>query len=84
VEVEEEHLCGGNRQGNIIEQQPKQQPQQSQQQTVPRNELADIQDEINEIRALLKTAITQVQLAREEIRELKRMQKQLEELKQKQ
>lgn len=50
---------------------PTQQQQNNNQQTLPpRNEIADLRDELNEVRALIKTAITQIQLARREIEEL--------------
>jgi|ERR671919_772154 hypothetical protein len=45
----------------------KQQQQQPQQQQFSRSELADLQDEITELKAHVKSLITQVQLMRQEL-----------------
>jgi nucleotidyltransferase/DNA polymerase involved in DNA repair len=59
-----EHKC------NKKQQQPQQQYQN--QQTLPRSELADVQDEVAGLEALIKTLVSQVQLLRQEVQQQKK------------
>jgi hypothetical protein len=46
----------------------QQQQQQDQQQKLPKSELSDLRDEIADLKAYIKTLVTQVQLMRQEVR----------------
>ena len=52
---------------HVCKKKQEQEQQQQQQTTLPKSELADLRDEIAELKAYIKTLVTQVQYLRKEL-----------------